>query len=570
MKKQKTPFFRSMAFKVQLLLGIGVVFALVVMTLVTFPSIRSNIEFVNQSYLLDEAKAYGYILETTQWMRGDGLSAAESFTYAQLDNTLGAVAIDGCTSSYVYLVSDDGTMLYHPDQSKVGQPVENTVVTGLVADVKAGKSITPACVEYEYRGTMKYASYYVSAAGDFILVFTADESEVLSGVREVFFKMIYVAIGVLIAILAVGTVAALYMLRPLTVLTGILNKTAELDFTPSPEQERLNKGRDETGMISRAVFSLCEKLKEMVHVLSGQSEELLRTNREFNTKFDNINETVTNINTAIEDIAQGSTSQAQETSAAGGQVGRIGEAIDENAKNVEKLEATVTEMNRLSEQADGMLQALAGINRKTAETIGVVSEQTNSTNVSANRIRDAVGLIQDIASQTNLLSLNASIEAASAGEAGRGFAVVAEEIRKLADDSARSAGEIETIVKELIANSNSSVEKMNEVKQDATEQKEKLESTQNAFQSLRKGVDAISEVAGSVYRQTEDLEREKNAISGVVEQLAAISEENAASTEETSASMLNLTEVVADCREETAVLNALSEELSKQMGRFRL
>lgn len=570
MKKQKTSILHSMAMKVQILLGAGVVLALVIMTLITFPSIQNNIETVNQSYLLDEAKAYGYILETTQWMRGDNLTAAEAFTYEQLANTLGGVAIDGCTSSYAYLVSNDGTMLYHPDQGKVGQSVENAVVTGLVADLQVGKDITPACVAYEYKGAMKYASYYVATAKDFILVITADESEILSAVKEVFIQMVVIASITVLAIIAVGTLIAFRMLKPLTTLTNILNKTAELDFTPNPEQEKLNKSKDETGMISRAVSKLHAELKDMIQILSEQSGELAKANEDFNVKFDNITENVNNINIAVEEIAQGSTLQAQETTSAGIQVGKIGDVIDENAKNVDRLDATVKEMNQLSEYADNMLKELVEINRKTSENIGVVSEQTNSTHTSANKIKDAVVLIQDIASQTNLLSLNASIEAARAGEAGRGFAVVAEEIRKLADDSANSAGEIDMIVRELIANSDNSVEKMTEVTKDAKEQQEKLASTQNSFVSLRKGVAAISEVSQGIFRQTKELEDEKNVISGVIEQLAAISEENAASTEETSASMLNLTEVVLDCQEETSILNKLSEELNVQMNKFKI
>lgn len=567
MKKQKVNFIQSMGFKVQSMMGVGVVLAVIIMALMTFPNIKTNIQSLTQSYMLDEAEAYGYLLETLQEHEGD---SADVLSYDHLQPILNDVSVEGCSSSYAYIVDTTGTMLYHPTESKVGQPVENSVVTGLVADLSAGKTIEPACVEYEYKGVGKYASYYIPASKNFILVITADESDIFANVRAVFIQMVIAAIVTIIAVVLFGVIASNRMFKPLGVLTGIINKTADLDLTPSKEQEQLNKRTDETGMISRAVSLLRKELVEVIRVLNDQSHELSNANHDFEAKFASITENVKNINIAIEEIAQGSTSQAQETTSAGDQVADIGNVIDENAKNVDRLETTVKEMNQLSEEADGMLKALADINKKTSENIGIVSEQTNSTNTSAAKIKEAVVLIQDIASQTNLLSLNASIEAARAGEAGRGFAVVAEEIRKLADDSANSAGEIDTIVQELIANSNRSVEKMAEVTLDAKEQDEKLASTQTSFQSLREGVNAISEVSQNIYRQTENLESEKNVLSGVVEQLAAIAEENAAATEETSASMNTLSDAVDDCKAETSVLKDLSKGLNEQVKKFKL
>jgi len=569
MNNNKIKMHNSMSMKVQITVLVGVIIAIMSISAILVPSMQENLRTVTQRYMLDEAEAYGYMIEELILEKGPG-SEATVLDYDYLSPILGEVCVNDCTSSYAYLVDTNGTMMFHPDESKIGNPVENSVVTGLVADLQAGRDVQPACVEYLYKGVTKYASYYVPASQDYILVVTVDESEIFAPINKVITTTAISAIIILLVILIVSYIVCTKMLKPLTVLTKIIGKTAELDFTPNPEQEAINKRKDETGMISRAVSTLHTELKDMIQVLNIQSDHLASTNQDFVERFDNITDSVGNINVAVEEVAKGNTVQAQETTTAGVQLGNIAKVIEENARNVDVLENTVNDMTQLSAQADDMLNALVDINRKTSDNISIVSEQTNSTNESATKIKDAVVLIQDIASQTNLLSLNASIEAARAGEAGKGFAVVAEEIRKLADDSANSADEIDRIVKELISNSNNSVQKMSEVIIDATEQGEKLGKTKESFVDLQKGVSAISEVSKNIYEQTEELENEKNIINSVVEHLAAISEETAASTEETSASMHNLADSIDECKAQTEVINNLSLELKAQMSKFKL
>ena len=199
----------------------------------------------------------------------------------------------------------------------------------------------------------------------------------------------------------------------------------------------------------------------------------------------------------------------------------------------------------------------------------MVTEQTDRTNQSAERINEAVVAIQDIASQTNLLSLNASIEAARAGESGRGFAVVAEQIRKLAEDSANSAEQIEAIVRELIANSKEGVAKMHDLSNASKEQADRLEKTTDSFDGLKREMDSVSVASKEILDQTSSINNLKNGVSSVIEQLAAIAEENAASTQETSASMYSLTENIDRCKDETVVLSDLSVQLNEQTSKFK-
>ena len=265
----------------------------------------------------------------------------------------------------------------------------------------------------------------------------------------------------------------------------------------------------------------------------------------------------------------GSTSQAQETTSASENMVDMGNAIESNSTSVDALEESIDRMNSLAQQSEEMLDDLADINNKTAETIDVVTEQTNRTNQSAEKINEAVVAIQDIASQTNLLSLNASIEAARAGESGRGFAVVAEQIRKLSEDSANSATEIEAIVRELIENSEDSVVKMQDLKDGSAVQAEKLDSTKESFEGLKQEIEAVSNASKEIFTQTSSINKLKDGVSGVIEQLAAIAQENAASTQETSASMFTLTENIDKCKDETEVLAGLSNQLNEQTRKFK-
>ena len=342
------------------------------------------------------------------------------------------------------------------------------------------------------------------------------------------------------------------------------------DLSAPVEEASKKKRRNEIEIINSAVSDLHRQLKVIVSVITKQTEQLNSSNLKFSKRFTHIADSVSSVDNAMEEIAQGSISQAHETSSASEQVTEMADVIVRNVDNTKKLEEAVSSMTGLSRRVDEILRELAAINQQTSSDIGQVADQTRATNVSAESIEEAVEMIQNIAEQTSLLSLNASIEAARAGEAGKGFAVVAEEIRQLAEESAESAGKIEEVVKELLNNSSVSVATMKKVNQAVISQKVKLEDTREAFQGLQKGMGDVASVSDSLYEQTGLLEKQKDIIHGVVEQLAAISEQNAASTQQTSASMQSLSSAVSECHKETERLSELSEDLSRQTKRFTL
>ena len=209
-------------------------------------------------------------------------------------------------------------------------------------------------------------------------------------------------------------------------------------------------------------------------------------------------------------------------------------------------------------------------NYKTVEAIYKVSENVKATDDSVNAIAAAVDLITSIASQTNLLSLNASIEAARAGEAGRGFAVVASEISKLSDESNASAKRIQDIIQELSNDSKHSMQLMEEVRQTLQQQQEKLNATKMQFEDVITDIKSSRRDTNTINEQTKDCDEARQTVVGIIENLSAISEENAAATEETTASMEELNATITLVANSATALKGLAVSLEEDTKFFKL
>ena len=346
-----------------------------------------------------------------------------------------------------------------------------------------------------------------------------------------------------------------------------LTRVAEGDLTVRVAEQD-TKRKDEIGDIARGVKKLTAELNEIVKSIQASSKEVSDFSELMNESVSRISETVSSVNLAVEDIAKGATSQATETMQANSQVAQIGDAIEVAVAEVEHLSVSAKKMDEYSIDADKTLQELLIISKEADDAVNEIKKQTNETNASVQQIEKATDMITAIASQTNLLSLNASIEAARAGEAGKGFAVVADEIRQLAEQSRTSAEEIREIVAALIQNSDTSVKTMNNVSASIVTQNDKLDETLKVFGSLSAEVSSVMKAIKEISVQTQNLANLREGVVNIVEGLAAIAQENAAGAQETSASMYEVSTILEECTRQTQELVGLKEKLEKDIALF--
>lgn len=339
----------------------------------------------------------------------------------------------------------------------------------------------------------------------------------------------------------------------------------DLTFTINP---RLLKRGDEIGNISRSTEFVHKALSSMIVGIREASEQVKESSTEFRDNFNRINDRIEDTNTSVEEIARGMNSLTSDAETVSTKIMELGDIIDIEKEEMNRLGGTVNTMIDCSQQALLNINRLHGITQVTTEAIDVVSGQIRQTNESAVRINKMVEIIKSMATQTNLLSLNASIESARAGEAGRGFAVVAEEIRKLAEESAVSAADIEVTVKELTLNAEISTNRMEEVTFNVKEQQKQLEETQKAFDSLYNEITVVESVAKAINEQTEELDQLKEDVTDSIQNLNSVVRDNSASAQETSAGMEEAATAIKDCLKDTEALVELSEQQEEKVGKF--
>lgn len=564
-KKEKKAGLHSMRFNVVQLVLLSIIISVASLLIMIIPVADNAISTLAESYMRDVCDTCGLNVDAALNRSGNVI-----LNQAYLETLIGDVCINDLDSSYAYVVGSDGTMIYHPDESKVGQPVENPAIKQVVADLEAGKEQQDGMAIYEFRGAEKYAAYYVTSNKAAILVITADRGDILSAKDAIYARAGGAAIIIFIVLGIISFLIASKMTRPIVEITNVIKRFSSLNFAESPTTIRISKRKDETGQMARAIGDLREKLVTIVSQIKSQSELLYNASTELDTNASHTTSTVGNVETAVNEIATGATNQASETQKATDDIVNMGNMIEHTNSQVENLTSTANLMRESSEEAAATLKELDNINQQAIASIDVIYEQTNITNISALKIKEATTLISSIAEETNLLSLNASIEAARAGEAGRGFAVVASQIQKLADQSNESANQIDQIIHALIEDSEKAVKTMDEVKTIMNLQSENVHKTGQVFEQVRDGISSSISGVGEIATRTTQLDKARGDVVDVVQNLTAIAQQNAASTEETSASVMEVSNVMQEIMENANRLKEIASILEENMNSFTL
>lgn len=529
------------------------------------PLITKNFSAMQSSYMKDVAMAYGRMLG--EYVTEGGLDVVST---PEVQDLLKEISINGKESSYAYVVDLDGTMLYHPIAEKIGVSVENAVVKQMLADIRDGKPQETSVYEYDFRGAIKYAGIYPDVEHGFLLIISADKAEITSDIQSILLKTLLSTLIAFVICVVIALFCSAIITKPIKEMAEIADRFSTLDLRDDDRRERIGQRRDEVGLLGRSIGGVREQFHAIVTEIKTQSNNIHTTAASLDEHTKETLNNIEQVERAVYEIAEGASSQAEDTQKATENVIRMGNMVEDTNQEVENLYLYANAMKQSGDDASKTLSDLEEINHKAKESIDLIYQQTNTTNESALKIREATELITFIAEQTNLLSLNASIEAARAGEQGRGFAVVASQIQKLAEQSNESARQIGEIITLLISDSGKAVDTMNEVMEIMEVQNKNIQQMGQQFEQLFAAIDKSNRGVGNIADRTKSLDEARVNVVDIVQNLTAIAEENAAGTQETSASVTEVNDIVSQISENVNQLRRIAEELEHRMEIFRL
>ena len=300
-------------------------------------STKEEIGSVTRGYMRDLSRAYGVMLDNELDTDGDDALSGE-----HLASILAGVQVEGVESSYIYVVSGDGTMLYHPTADKIGKPVENKAVSDAVAKIAKGEKVENEVVKYEFKGADKYAGIYVNDTQDFIMVVTADYDDVFSSIRKVEGKIGIIVLLELLIVATIGSVFAHIIVKPMNEVSELTVKVGDMDLTKNEIQTRLANRRDEIGRMGRSLDYLTQSLKGVVENIKEKSAQVMDAANVLDSDATETSTTMEQVEQAVNDIAEGATTQAGETQRAEEHVVEMGNMVQETSDEVEKLLRQVT------------------------------------------------------------------------------------------------------------------------------------------------------------------------------------------------------------------------------------
>lgn len=441
-EKKATGVIHSINTKISGNMLFSILFALVVTYFVTMSGFKQSIDSLVKTNMITAVNTYNTLLEDTILLTKNNL------TTSNLTSLFKEEGLSGVETSHISLVDENGNYTFNVDYTLIGQKVTSDKILDLVNRHNKKEKLEPDVIEVAQGDKTYYVGYYACDNG-WLLLCTAEKAELYQIYDEVKQRTLIGAAIILVVFAVLGFVASKSITKPIEKLTSVIHKTADLDFRPNPELDKLCKRKDETGEMSKALLEMQVAVKGFVSKIETASININDNANSLKELSSLVNDNSTDNSATTQELAAGMEETSATTAHVEENINNILSSIDSISDKTKDGQMLAT---KIMDKAAKLKENTITASNNGKEMFANVRKET-SVAIEKSKDVDKINLltktILDISDQTSLLSINASIEAARAGEAGRGFAVVAEQIGHLASLSATTVENIGEIVEEV-------------------------------------------------------------------------------------------------------------------------